>query len=509
MSTASRSALLHVRWSPALDIGRHRRGLTARNSLSRPTSPAPRPWCFYTFKASGSSRPTRRPGALVFRSAGFTLCEIAADVATNAKGQRACIGARRVMTLLRSLIRNARVESRTRQLAAKAPRFGALPRGRQRASSAASAKAEQSLLTHAAVLAAEEAACAPPSPSPSRSNSLAAARFGGVAGNGDYDQTTVPSSSHGTGRGGGGTGKTPGRGRSGKPKSALERGREDASAQEARAQRERIHKQQQQQEAAVDALGFISGDRGAPGNVAGGARPGGSGPGSSSMGSSASVHTARRGQQHGQGGKRPQLHARVISALHRVANVDTFYGVGSTPPVVDTDLLDRAVGPRAVLWLRASGAAALAAAAGDGYYAALSVRANGVGGLSSRNARALSLDVVSSTSDSGSGKRPLSLDVSGRGGGAASAAKQETKTGKVIARDVPRTLPLLLSDAQREALERLLRCYALRSQKTVGYAQGMNVLAAIALLSGAGEEGSFWLLAALVERLCVAQDGAR
>ena len=170
-------ALVHTRWGPGLDAGRR----SQRGGLGESTSgggTALRAWCHYTLKVPppGAAPAARRPGAVVFRPEGFALAEIAADVAAAAEGFQTkktkkgrgravdgsggvlvCIGARRVVTMLRALARNATVEAQTLAFVAT-PKPGLRPKIRARATSRPSPREPPSTPEHRAASAANELA---------------------------------------------------------------------------------------------------------------------------------------------------------------------------------------------------------------------------------------------------------------------------------------------------------------------------------------------------------------
>merc|ERR1711865_375143 len=70
-----------------------------------------------------------------------------------------------------------------------------------------------------------------------------------------------------------------------------------------------------------------------------------------------------------------------------------------------------------------------------------------------------------------------------------------------IQKDVPRTRPGNLIDAQRDSLGRVLCAYALQTPST-GYCQGINFVVAVELLVGFTEAQALWGLASLVDKFC-------
>ena len=406
VSVSDFRALVHKRWAPGLDVGRRSQRGRASDSKNKNGGGwcTLRPWCHYTLKVPPTGAPlaARRPGAVVFRPEGFTLAEIAEDVAiatvdahkTGEGGGRVaagfqealvCIGARRVVTMLRALARNATVEALTLIVVAT-PKPGIRPKIRARGNSRPSPRELPSTLEHRAASAAKELA-SPPTWAPESVG--ASLGFDSIAALGAGTPPRTPQ-------------------RSSPPRRSPLRRRGDGD---------------------------------------GGQRP----LRSSSSGGSASANASAGGGDFSLGEGRGRdaddrifsgigLHARFSGALRRVTKREIFYGTAAAEAMaVATPLTapprrsvlrgaDCAIGARAVLWLRSSGAAALAVRAGAGYYAGLCARVN---------------DVVC----------PRELDAA---------------TAKTIARDVPRTLPASLTDVQREQLERVLRCYALRSHRTVG-----------------------------------------
>jgi hypothetical protein len=153
------------------------------------------------------------------------------------------------------------------------------------------------------------------------------------------------------------------------------------------------------------------------------------------------------------------------------------------------------------LWLHLTGAEEAMLSAGLGYYESL--------------ARGPSMAGAAGAAEAATGEAARAATAEAAQVGKAAAMTAEEKVLHQIDLDLPRTFPehpTFAAAAGRAALRRVLVAHA-RRNPVIGYTQSMNFLAAVLLLvmppegvavrggRASREEGAFWLLCAITERL--------